>query len=105
MMVPHTCVLGRSVMSDSVRPHGPQPARLLYPWASPGKNTGVGCRALLQGTFPTEGWERSLAPPALAGKLFPTRATRKPQGRGPLAYRNTLGKTQRSRTQPCLEVS
>ena len=53
MMVPHTCVLGRSVMSDSVRPHGPQPARLLYPWASPGKNTGVGCRALLQGSFPT----------------------------------------------------
>ena len=54
-MVPHTCVLGRSVMSDSVRPHGPQPARLLYPWASPGKNTGVGCRALLQGSFPTQG--------------------------------------------------
>ena len=25
------------------------------PWDSPGKNTGVGCHALLQGTFPTQG--------------------------------------------------
>ena len=31
------------------------PARLLCPWDSPGKNTGVGCRALLQGIFPTQG--------------------------------------------------
>ena len=30
-------------------------ARLLCPWDSPGKNTGVGCRALLQGIFPTQG--------------------------------------------------
>ena len=29
-------------------------ASLLYPWDSPGKNTGVGCRFLLQGTFPTQ---------------------------------------------------
>ena len=35
-------------MSDSVRPHGLQPARLLCPWDSPGKNTGVGCHFLLQ---------------------------------------------------------
>ena len=27
----------------------------LCPWDSPGKNTGVGCRALLQGIFPTKG--------------------------------------------------
>ena len=25
---------------------------------SPGKNTGVGCHVLLQGTFPTQGWNR-----------------------------------------------
>ena len=31
------------------------PARLLCPWDSPGKNTGVGCHALLQGIFPTQG--------------------------------------------------
>ena len=37
-----------SVMSSSVRPHRQQPTRLLRPWASPGKNTGVGCHFLLQ---------------------------------------------------------
>ena len=36
-----------SVMSDSVRPHGQQPARLLCPQNSLGKNTGVGCHFLL----------------------------------------------------------
>ena len=30
-------------------------ARLLCPWDSPGKNTGVSCHALLQWTFPTHG--------------------------------------------------
>ena len=29
-------------------PHRRQPTRLLCPWASPGKNTGVGCHFLLQ---------------------------------------------------------
>ena len=37
------------------RPHGLQPTRLLCPWDSPGKSTGVGCHFLLQGTFPTPG--------------------------------------------------
>ena len=35
-------------MSDPVRPHRWQPTRLLRPWDSPGKNTGVGCHFLLQ---------------------------------------------------------
>ena len=35
-------------MYDSVRPHRRQPTRLCHPWASPGKNTGVGCHFLLQ---------------------------------------------------------
>ena len=35
-------------MSDSVRPRGLQPTRLLRPWDSPGKNTGLGCHFLLQ---------------------------------------------------------
>ena len=35
-------------MSDSVWPHRWQPTRLLCPWDSPGKNTGVGCHFLLQ---------------------------------------------------------
>ena len=29
--------------------------RLLFPWDSPGKNTGLGCQSLLQGIFPTQG--------------------------------------------------
>ena len=32
----------RSVMSNSSRPHGLQPTRLLRPWDFPGKSTGVG---------------------------------------------------------------
>ena len=36
------CCEVASVMSDSVRPHRQQPIRLLCPWDSPGKNTGVG---------------------------------------------------------------
>ena len=35
-------------MSDSVRPHRWEPTRLLCPWDSSGKNTGVGCHLLLQ---------------------------------------------------------
>ena len=35
-------------MSNSVRPHRQQPTRVLRPWDSPGKNTGVGCHFLLQ---------------------------------------------------------
>ena len=37
----------RSVVSDSLRPRGLKPTRLLCPWDFPGKNTGVGCRFLL----------------------------------------------------------
>ena len=44
-----------SVMSDSLRVNGLQPARLLCPWDSPGKNTEVGCLALFQGIFLTQG--------------------------------------------------
>ena len=36
-------------MSNSVRLHRWQPTRLLHPWDSPGKNSGVGCHFLLQG--------------------------------------------------------
>ena len=37
-VIVHRC----SVMSDSLRPHGLQPATLLCPWDFPGKNTRVG---------------------------------------------------------------
>ena len=39
----------------TLQPYGPKPPRLLRPWDSPGKNTGVGCHFLLQGIFPTQG--------------------------------------------------
>ena len=44
-----------SVMSDSLRSHG-----LYSPWNSPGRNTGVGSLSLLQGIFPTQGWNSGL---------------------------------------------
>ena len=47
-----------STMSDSFAT--PWTARLLCPWNSPGKSTGVGCRALLQGIVPTQGWNPGL---------------------------------------------
>ena len=39
----------RSVMSDSLRPHG-----LYSPWDSPDQNTGVGSLSLPHGIFPTQ---------------------------------------------------
>ena len=42
-------------MSYSVRPYGLWPASFLCLWDSPGKNTGVGCHALLQEIFLTQG--------------------------------------------------
>ena len=39
------------VMSNSLWPFGLQLARLLCPWNSPGKKTGVGSHSLLQGIF------------------------------------------------------
>ena len=35
--------------------HGLQPTRLLCPWDSPDKSTGVACHSLLQGIFLTQG--------------------------------------------------
>ena len=57
-----------------------EPARLLCPWDSPGKNTGMGCYALLQGIFPTQEWNPCLLcllhwkagslPPKPSGRLI-----------------------------------
>ena len=44
-----------SVGSDSLQPHG-----VYSPWNSPGQNTGVGSRSLLQGIFQTQGLNRGL---------------------------------------------
>ena len=54
-------LFNRSVVSDSLGiPMDGSPPRLLCPWDSPGKNTGVGCHALPQGIFPTQGSNLSL---------------------------------------------
>ena len=42
-------------MSNSLRPCGLWPVRLLCLWDFPGKNIGVGCHFLLQGIFLTQG--------------------------------------------------
>ena len=46
--------------SPTLRPHELQPARPLCPWNFPGKNTVVGCHALLQVIFPALGWNPCL---------------------------------------------
>ena len=45
----------RSVVSDSLWSNELQPTRLLCPWNSPGKITGVGGCSFLQGIFLTQG--------------------------------------------------
>ena len=49
-----------SVMSNSSRPCGLQPSRLLCPWDFLGQNTGVGFHFLLQGIFLTQGLDLHL---------------------------------------------
>ena len=56
-----------SVMSDSLRPHGPY-----SPWNSPGQNTRVGRLSLLQEIFPTQVSHT-------AGRFFTSCATREAQ--------------------------
>ena len=65
-------------------PYGLYPAKLLCPWDSPGKPTGVCCHALLRGIFPTQGsnlrllhllhWQAGslpLAPPEKTSQSIP----------------------------------
>ena len=59
-VLPHAWPLGRVRLS--VTPWTEVP-RLLCPWDSPGKNTGVGCHFLLQGIFPIQGLNPNLLCP------------------------------------------
>ena len=72
--------VSRSVVSDSLWPHGLGVTRLLCPWDSPGKNTGVGCHSLLQEIFPTQG---SYLFSCVAGRFFTVWDTKEASG---LAY-------------------
>ena len=73
----YMCMLNCSVMSNSLWSHGLSPTRLLCPWDSPGKNTGVGCHFLLQGIFLTEGSNQGGCSPALQADFFYHWAIRK----------------------------
>ena len=49
------CVCAQLLQScPTLRINGLQPTSLLYPWDSPGKNTGVGSQSLLRGIFSTQ---------------------------------------------------
>ena len=56
----YMCVLRCSVVSDSLWPQGLQSAKLLCPWNSLGKDTGVGFHFLPWGIFPTQGLNQGL---------------------------------------------
>ena len=82
-------MLSRSVISNSLRPHGLQPASLLCPWGfskqeywsglpqGKPRNTGVGSLALLQGIFPTQ--ELNRGSPASQVDSLPTELSGKPK--------------------------
>ena len=61
-------VFSCELVSDSLPPHGLQPARLFCHGDSPGKNTEVGCYFVLQGNLPNPGIEP--VSPALASGVF-----------------------------------
>ena len=84
---------GRSVVSDSLWPHG-----LYSPWNSPGQNAGVGSLSLLQGIFPTQGSKpRS---PALQSDSLPTELRGKPANH----KANAQARLQGSEGRVCQQV-
>ena len=75
-LCPSSSQLCAVLSHHSLWPHGLWPARLLCLWDSPGKNTGVGCHALLQGIFLNPGIEPvSLISSTLADGFFTTGIT------------------------------
>ena len=80
---PCACLVA-SVVSDSYATLWTVAARLLSPWDFPGKNTGVGCHALLQGIFPTQEWNPWLLHfgqvlyHGVTGKPYPTSSPKQP---------------------------
>ena len=96
-----TCMLSRFSCVRLFATLGLQPTRLLCPWDSPGKNTEMGCHALLQGIFPTQGlsphilrllhWQAGSLPPVSPGK--PKNIVRYPQ-----THKHTQAESQVSKT-------
>ena len=71
-------MLSHSVVSDSLRPHGLQPTRLLCPWDISGKNTGAGSHFPLQRISLTQGLNPHLQHLLLAGGFLTTEPSGKP---------------------------
>ena len=64
------CVFIRVQLFANPLDCSPPGSSVQAPQYSPGKNTGVGCHALLQGIFETQGSNPSLLSPALADGFF-----------------------------------
>ena len=66
------CVCMRSVVSDSLQPHGLQPAMFLCPWDFPGKNSGVAAISSFRGSSQPRDQTHISFISVLAGRLFTT---------------------------------
>ena len=53
--LPKVCMCSHAQSCLTLRSHGLMPTRLLSPWDSPGKSTGVGYHFLFQRIFPPQG--------------------------------------------------
>ena len=81
-------VLVTSVVSDSLQPHELLlPIRLLCPWNSPGKNTGVGCHSS-QEDLPNPGVEPGS--PALQADSLPSELPGKLAATAPKSLQSCL---------------
>ena len=69
---PPSCLVTQACLT-LLQPHGLWPLQAPLQWDSPGKNTEVGCRFLLQGNLPDPGIKSES--PALAGGLCTTQPT------------------------------
>ena len=79
-----------SVVSDSLGPHWLQPARLLCPWDSPGKNTRVGCHSLSRGSsWPRDQTDVSCLS-STAGRFFTSEPPGKPLNTPKVIHRALL---------------
>ena len=80
-----------AVLSDSYDPM--DPARLLCPWDFPGKNIGMGCHFLLQGSFHPRNWTQVSC---TAGRFFTNWAIRE------FPYIFSIEKIMRNTDDPCI---
>ena len=86
----HVCSI-TSVVSSSFWHYGLQPARLLCPWDSPGKSTGVSCQAFLQRIFLNQGSNLHLLHWRCILYHWATREVLQMEGSWNLLWRQELG--------------